>query len=328
MRRIFVIGLVFALLSVTGVPTLSHAQDSFTPDEQAALNDVATALKHFTHLDTYQLTGEQEFEQVIRAYQGDDLAMTITQQITTENTMQLERQPANEFHNARMDMTQSIEMSTAIPGQKTDNQLIAPVNTNIIAVDDQLFIRMSGPPEIAAALPRGWIDITDGTAGYPALEMFDFNAVLKLSLLADVQYAETILAAVTDITILDPVTIDGKDLNHYLVAFDNSLTIEELGVESLSDMFAASPDMIDIDAFIDILLNSQDTRYTIDYFIEAQTGVLYSYEQIIQTDLDVTEAMPQIAAQGLTMTMQQNIHQTFYLSGFNEPVTITAPDLD
>lgn len=328
MRRIFVIGLIFALLSVAGVPTLSHAQDSFTPDEQAALNDVATALKHFTHLDTYQLTGEQEFEQVIHAYQGDDIAMIITQQITTENAMELERQPANEFHNARMDMTQWIEINTTIFGQKPETQIIGPVNTNIIAVDDQLFIRMSGPPEIAVALPRGWIDITDGTAGYPGLDMFDFSAVLKLSLLADVQYAETILAAVTDITILDPVTMDGKNLNHYLVSFDNSLAIEELGVESLSDMFATSPDMIDIDAFIDILLNSENTLYTIDYFIEAQTGVLYSYEQVIQTDLDVTEAMPMIAAQGLTMTMQQDIHQTFYLFGFNEPVTITAPDLD
>jgi hypothetical protein len=325
MRRTTVIITLLAVMLVWIAPV--RAQDSFTSDEQAALDSVRAALESLTGAHTYTADITQKVDQNIGiTYLGQALQMVQT--MSSTGSLQFEDQPQNQYDNQSMTLTQNIVSSTSSATITNQTQTIGPLETRLIVVDDHIYLRMDVPANLQSAIPHGWVDVTGGADAFPGMDMFNIKGMLELGSIAGPEYADSLLKAVLAVDILEPETVDGRTANHYRLALDPKLALETVGAANLEQMFNADQSPFDVAGFIDLLFSDEDTHYDVDFLIFADDQTLHSVSVHMTIDVDIPSSLlTDPSLQGAEMSFKQDVVQITQISGIDVPVTIEVPEL-
>ncbi len=141
--------LLFVMVFTLVAPV--HAQDGLSAEEQTALDEIRAALDQFMSAETYTLAVEQKMDQnLIMAYLGQNL--TLDQSIGSAGTLEFARIPENEYADRHLILTQTIESDLQGAGNN-QQQTIGPIQTQMVVVDDRIYIKMDVPAELQAAIP-------------------------------------------------------------------------------------------------------------------------------------------------------------------------------
>jgi hypothetical protein len=319
MRRWFlslvvVVALVFPWLT-------SHAQGGWTPDEQAALDEVQAALEDFQMVTTYSSSMTLMQSQTIGvAYQGQSL--TIEQTIDGTGTLLLERAEDGALN-------QSISIEETVSAQQTPGQstTVGPMTVNMIGVDGRIYLQVEGPPEVMAIFPSGWQDVTEGS-DVPGMNMFNMEAMFGQESWF-IQYPEALITAATAIEILTPETVAGQKINHYRLTVDAATFLNESGgTEAYRTMFASEQMPFDLDALIERLFTDEDTTLWVDVSVGADDGLLYGYAGDFSADISAGDLITDATLSGAELDMQQTTNTSVTVYDHNKPVDIQAPVIE
>jgi hypothetical protein len=325
MRRLWIgIGLVVMLVGAMWMPVA--AQGDFTPEEQAALDDVRAAFENWLALETYSATLDQTVTQDI-AIDIMGQAMTLVQTIEAKGETQVEAVPGSAVPNQMMALTETITQDMKSMGE-SQVQEIGPVEVGVITVDDHIYMRMTMPDEMSGFLPVGWQDVT-GDASAFGMQSFDMQQMFQLSASTlNSDYLDTVLSSTLAVELLGEDTLDGVPVNRYRLALDVSSAVEALG--GLGNMEQAFGDGlgIDMEAMLEQIYDPENSSFAFELAIGVDDQMVYEYTVHMVTDIVLTEDMiTDMALAGSEMTINQDLVSTLLVYGFNEPVTIEAPEL-
>ncbi|HEX3049316.1 MAG TPA: hypothetical protein VHP83_01575 [Aggregatilineaceae bacterium] len=320
------LALIVTVLLLAQPLALAHGQDGgWTPEEQAALDDVAAAFANFMALDSYTANVAQDVEQYMEIPMMGSDSITTTTTIDTAGTIEA-GQPA--IDNQHLVMTEKITQESGGTGASAP-MVVGPIDLEMIVVNDRIYLKMALPEELSGYYPEDWQDITEGADMYPGMEMFDFKAMLELSGNFGEDYVNNLMNATTGIEILGQSDLDGRTVNRYRLTLDIQKALETIGASSLESMFNNTDQMpFDVGLFIDLIYGSENTTYTIELAVGADDQLLYSFVQTMYFDVVLTSDVitdPRLA--GYTINFNQNYMQSIKLQTMNEPVNITAPPL-
>jgi hypothetical protein len=316
---------LLALLLITITP--ARAQDGFGPEEQAALDEIRAALGQFVVASTYTADIEQKMDQdMVMTYQGRDVV--IKQTVASLGTLEFEDTPDQEYDNRHLFLTQTV--STDIQGLGSDQeQVVGPIQTQMVVIDGQIFIKMDVPPELQAAVPSGWYDVTEGADAFPGMEVFDMQGMLKLGNVFGPTYLDDLIGAVLTVEILEPAAVDGRTVNTYRLTLDPPLALQGIGAANLEGMFNAEQSPFDIAGFIELLFTDEDTHYTVDFSIFADDRTLHNYTERMSIDVLIPSSLiTDPSLQGAEMTLVQDYMQIMQPHDYGVPVSIQAPELE
>jgi len=318
--------LIVAVLLLAQPLALAHGQDGgWTPEEQAALDEVAAAFAHFMARESYTANVAQDVEQYMEIPMMGSDPITTTTTIDTAGTIEA-GQPA--IDNQHLVMTEKITQESEGAGSSAP-MVVGPIDLEMIVVDDRIYLKVGVPAELAGYFPEDWQDITEGADMYPGMEMFDFKAMLELSGNFGEDYVNNLMNATTGIEILGEADLDGRTVNRYRLTLDVEKALETIGSSNLESMFNNTAQMpFDVGMFIDLIYGSENTTYTIELAVGADDQLLYSFVQTMSFDITLTSDMitdPRLA--GLSIDFSQTYTQSIKLQTMNEPVNITAPPL-
>ncbi len=323
MRRstVIILLLIMALAWITPV----RAQEGFSPDEQAALDAVRAALESLAGADTYTADITQKVVQVIGVdYSGQSIQMD--QSMSSAGSLQFEKMPDSQYDNQQMSVTQTIQSSMS--GAQTLDQTIGPMETQMIVVDDRIYLKIEAPEDLQAFIPSGWHDVTEGADAFPGMEMLNIDSMVSLNPMAEADYTDNLLKAVLTVVILEPETVDGRAANHYRLELDPKVALETIGAVNLEQMFNAEQTPFDMAGFIELIFNDEDTRYDVDVLIFADDQTFYSLSVHMTMDIDIpSDLLTDPSLQGAEMSFKQDVVQIVQISGTNVPVSIQAPEL-
>lgn len=331
MRRPTLVLLALLLVTIAPIPartsTPAHAQDGFGPEEQAALDDIRAALDEFVVAGTYTAEIEQKMDQdLLMTYLGRDVV--IKQTVASIGTLQFENTPDNEYDNRHLFLTQTV--SSNIQGLGADQQqTVGPIQTQMVVVDDQIFLKMDVPPELQAAIPSGWYDVTEGAEAFPGMAMFDMQGMLKLGNVFGPTYLNDLFEAVLTVEILEPDTVDGRTVNTYRLTLDPPKALQGIGAANMEGMFNAEQSPFDVAGFIELLFTDEDTRYIVEFSIFADDQTLHNYTERMSTDVLIPSSLiTDPSLEGAEMTIVQDVVQTLQPHDYGVPVSIQAPELE
>jgi hypothetical protein len=322
MRWLTLLVALLAMALLTLAP--ARAQDGFTPEQQAALDDIHAALNHLVGLDSYTAQIGQKMDQDITlTYLGRKV--TVLQNIASDGTLQYEARPDSEYDNRHLDLTQTV-VSTVISGEQTQESTVGPIRTQLIVIDDRVYLQMETPPELQGLIPAGWHDVTDGAEAFPGMALFDIQGMLKVGDVFSADYIDNLFTAVVAVEILESDTVGGRAVNHYQLVLDAPAALQSIGADTLEGMFDQEQTPFDVPGYIEVMFNDEDTRYVLDFAIYADDQTLYSYAERMTMDVLIpSDLIIDPTLQGAEMTLAQDVVQTLQFSGFNLPVSIQAP---
>jgi hypothetical protein len=327
MRRGIGIGGLAVIVLALGLMPVA-AQGGFTPDDQAALDDVQAAFEGLLAAETYTADLTQNLTQDIGvSFQGQQLALA--QQVESSGTVQFQQAPANTFANRTLSLDQTVTQTLSGAGLDSEQLVIGPMTFEFIVFDDELYMRMDVPLDMQGLVPEGWQVVTEGAEVFPGMGMYNMEQVTQMGGNFDPEYLRALIAGVTAVELLEPETVEGQALNRYQLTLDPVQTLEALGAANLENMFNTGAVPFDVPALIDLIYNDEDTRHTIEVAIGADDGALHSYAESVWLDVEIAAEMlddPSLA--GAEMTLTQTMVQTLTLTGVDVPVEIAAPDLD
>jgi hypothetical protein len=323
MRRSTVIILLLIMALAWAAPV--HAQEGFTPEEQTALDEVRTALESLTGANTYTADITQKTVQVIGLdYSGQSLVMDQT--MSSTGSFQFESKPDNQYDNQQVQMTQTVHSTTT--GAQNDDRTIGPIDTQIIVVDNHIYLRVEPPEDLQAYYPRGWQDVTEGADAFPGMGMLNIDSIVSLGRITGPEYAQGVISAVRTVVILEPETIGERTANHYRLELDPRLALDTIGAASMEQMFNAQQSPFDVPKFIELLFNDDNTHYDVDFLILADDQSLYSLSVHMTTSVDIPpDVLTDPSLSGADVSFSQDVVQIVQISGTDVPVSIRAPEL-
>lgn len=323
MRRSTVIILLLIMALAWTAPV--YAQEGFSPEEQTALDEVRAALETLTGADTYTADITQKTAQVIGVdYSGQSVLMDQT--MATTGSLQFESKPDNQYDNQQVMMTQTVH--STMTGAQNDDRIIGPIDTQIIVVDDHIYLRVEPPEDLQAYYPSGWQDVTEGADAFPGMGMVNIDSMVSLGNVTGLEYADNVLSAVQTVAVLEPESIGERIANHYRLELDPQQALETVGAANLEQMFDPDQSPFDVPKFIDLIFNDDDTRYDVDFLIFADDLTLYSISVHMTTDIDIpSEILTDPSLSEADMSFKQDVVQIVQISGIGVPVSIQAPEL-
>ncbi len=314
--------LVAAALALAGIRTPARAQEGFSAEQQAALDEIQTALEQFDALDSYSADYSQVIKQAVSmSFQGQTIRMV--QNVESEGMLKVQK-TAGAYNDRALTLTQTLHVELT-GGGLNERQDVEAIHTTLIVVDDHMYLNYEVPPELANAFPKGWHDVTGGASAYPGMAIFDILGLLQVDSTASL---ELLADAVLDVEILEPETAAGNTTNHYRLVLDPAQVVESLGPAALEGMFNADQTTADIPTLIDLLYNDANTHITADFVIDAAQHTLVEYALQMVSDADVSKAYandPTLNEGSLPLV--QNVTQSMRPYALDEPVTIQAPNL-
>ncbi|MBN1681165.1 MAG: hypothetical protein JW966_12840 [Anaerolineae bacterium] len=328
MRQVIaVLGLVIVVIGVVVARVPAHAQDDFTPEQQAALDDVRAAYANFLALDTYQADYYQiAVQDISMTYQ--EQSVDIDQVIESNGDMQIALSAGGAFPDQSFVIQQTI--SQTISGASTDESL-EEINQDVymITVDDRIFYKIESSGDQAALMPQGWQEITADSSMFPGMGIYNINQIMQLSGNAlDLGYMEALLETPNDVELLGPDTIDGQAVNRYRLDVSISATVDYLGMDNLVAMFDGSELGIDMEALLAMIYDDENTLFQLEVAISAgdQMLVEVTSHTVLDVSLDIG-ALSDVMPEGTVMNLIQDSITTLTLRDFNEPVDIAPPPL-
>ncbi|MBN1967259.1 MAG: hypothetical protein JW910_21580 [Anaerolineae bacterium] len=325
-RKLWVFSAVVLALAI-GVFVPAAAQGDFTPEQQAALDDVRAAFLNFVGLNSYTADVIQDTDQDMTiSMMGQSLRMVQT--ISADGTVLLARVEGAEYPNQSTTLNQTISQELTGMGQEQTTDL-GPMVFDMIIADDRVYMQVGLPPEMAGYAPEGWQDVTDGAEIFPGMGAYDINQMLDLGGSAlEAEFVNTLLDAATDIEVLPEGAAFDVPTTRYRLTLDTRQAFESLGLADLSAMFNAEEMPFDIPAMIELIYTDEDTRYVLELVVGVDDQMLYEYTQIMHLDILIgADMMTDPTLAGAEMTLAQQVTTTLRPVGFDEPVTITAPEL-
>ncbi|MBN1967213.1 MAG: hypothetical protein JW910_21345 [Anaerolineae bacterium] len=318
-------GVLLVIAVMLGLSPFAAAQGDFSPEEQAALDAVRAALQTFVAADSYTTTLTQDMQQDM-AFTAPQGAVTVTQTVVSEGTMQYARRADGEIPDRALDLTQTVAQVTAGAGAD-QTQTVGPMRTQLIVAGGRIYMQMEVPPELGAFIPEGWQDVTEGAAMFPGLDMFNLDGVLAMGQAISLTYLDEFLAGVTSVEVLEPETLDGQTVTRYRVATDPRLLVNAIGEEAMLGMFnPGNMAGMDVAVFLEALLSGPDNTYVLEVVLD-EAGALVSYAETTVYDADVSAAFTDPSLAGVTITLQQTLTQAYTVRAVNVPLTITAPEI-
>ncbi|MBN1201763.1 MAG: hypothetical protein JXJ20_07910 [Anaerolineae bacterium] len=323
-QRCLIVGIVLVALCGAALAPVA-AQDGLSVEEQAALDEVRATFEDFLALDTYSADLEQVITQNISAsFEGEDVALE--QVVTGEGEIQIDLTGEGEYDNLYMTLEQTIEQMLVGAGQE-EAATIGPIMIEMIIVADRVYVQMSGE-ELAGMVPEGWVDVTEDASAYPGMEAFNFEQMLAMGSGLEADQLDALLSSVTGVELLGEDMLGDVAVNRYRLTMDPAQVLEKLGVEELSAMFESNALPFDVTALVEMIYTDEDTEYAFEVAIGVDDGVLYEHVQSMSTDIVLDSTVftdPSLA--GMEMIMAQETMQHFLFHSFNEPVTVTAPEV-
>jgi hypothetical protein len=302
------------------------AQDSgFSDTEQAALDEVRAALERFVNLDSYSATISQQTKQDIGiTYLGQKIRLL--QEVDAQGTMQVDKDAEGEFDNQQLSLTEMISQQISGGGADQDSQL-GPVLLDLITVDDRVYMRVKIESDSSGVMPQGWVDVTDGMEAFPGMGMFDIRQMLEMGVFGPENLTAWFDSVIT-VKVREPAEVDGQTINTYRLGFDAAKALETFGTANMESMFNANALPFDIAALIDLIYSDEDTTFIIDFGIGADDQQLTEMTQVVTMDIAIgSELITDPSLKNADMTLLQTSIQSYQFYGFDEPVTISAPDV-
>jgi hypothetical protein len=307
------------------VLTPAAAQDGeFTETEQAALDETRIALEHFVNLNTYSANiTQQTMQDIGMTYLGQNVRLE--QAVDAQGTLQVEKVAGGGLDNQRLSLTETV--SQHIIGGGGQDSEVGPIQLELIVLDDRIYMRLKIESDVSGMLPPGWVDVTDGAEMFPGMNMFDIRQVMQFGVIES-NFVTALFEAVIAIDIQEPTEVDGRTVNHYCLELDPVLALESLGVADLESMFDSNALPFDVAKLIDLIYTDDDTTFMIDFGVGADDQMLYDMTQFITMDLTIgPDLITDPTLKDAEMTMLQTSTQSYQFYGFDEPVTISAPEL-
>jgi hypothetical protein len=324
--KVVLIGLLVMALA-GAVLTPARAQGTLTPQQQVALDDIRAAYEQLLALGSYSATLTMQLDQdLTMKYLGKTLS--VAQRVEAKGSMLLEKLPGYQQPNQEYTLVETISAEQRGPGQEP-YRTSGSFNMGVIIASDRVYLKIEFPGSVAGVFPQGWHDVTGGAKGYPGLEMINFEGMLKLGAPLSPGFIDTLFAAVRKVDILEPEVMEGRTLNRYRLTLDAQEVYQHGGLAVLGGVLNENAlQAIDVTRFIELLYSDPNTRFIVEYAIDAGNHTLHEYTGTASMDVDVSEALPlSVAPPGSTVTLKQTISTTLQPYAFNEPVDIQAPEL-
>lgn len=317
------------LLALSALPAATLlAQDGLDAEARATLDTARRAIDGFFALDTFAIEHSQTLDQQIGISLGAE-SVTIDQRIEQRGTTVTERQPGSRFDNATSALEQVITQTIAGGGQEQSVTLAQGID--MILLDERAYLRVtSDDPALAGFFPDGWRDVTDGAEEFPGMEMYNLDQLLRFSsstFSADV--FAVLLDAVTEAETLAPETLGGVTVTRTRLALDPAAAFTGASADALAEMFNAGALPLDVEGMLDLIFTDEDTRYEITLLLGADGTVLYGYDVFLSMDIAIPASLltdPTLA--GAEMSLAQQSVSELRFTDQNEPVTISAPELE
>jgi hypothetical protein len=324
--RILLIGLlVMALAGAVLAP--ARAQETFTPQQQAALDDIRAAYEQFLALDSYTAAVTMRLNQDLKL-RYLDVTGGMTQKIEAKGTMFLENEPGHRQPNQYLTMSETVSMELSTSSEDTSRSSTSFI-MGLIVKDDRVYLRLELPSSAVSVFPQGWHDVTGGAKGYPGLEMINFEGMLKLGTPLSLEFMDAMFAAVREVDILDQEGVEERTLSRYRLTLDPVTVYQRGGLAAVAGIFnEGALQGINVAQLLKLMYLDPDTRVIVEYAIDAADHTLNTYTATQSIDADVSAVLPDGAAPpGTTVILTQTVVQTLQPYAFNQPVDIHVPEL-
>jgi hypothetical protein len=324
MRRIILIGIVTVLVGVP--PTPVRAQDGPTAEEHALLEEVSAVLHGFEALDSYSAGLTYNVLQHINVSMGAD-SVQLVQTIEANGTADVQQAVApNQYDNQSIELTETV--SQTMTGATNQDQTIGPLGIGLIVVDDHFYFRMEVPSTLAGVIPTGWQDVTDGMDAYPGMSMFNVDSLMEMGGNFPAGYMDALLNATIGVELTAEEMHAGRLESYFTLTLDPAKAFKGIGAGMFESMFNANTLPIDIGKFAEAIFTDEDTTYQIEIMMGREDQQLYALTATVYFDVEIgPDILTDPSMKGMEMTMSQSTQQMTLLLGYNEPLTITAPEL-
>jgi hypothetical protein len=323
MRRAAVIGLLIALIG--GVLTPAQAQSGLSDQEQTMLDQIGAAFQNYAALNSYQVDVTQHVEQTITvSYLGQNLQLV--QAVDAEGTSRQARADNTWGWNLSAQLTENVSQQVTGLGQDQPTHT-GPILLDLIAVGDQVYMRMKVPDAIAGTVPQGWQDVTNGAEMFPGMAMINIDQVITLNGGLVMENPAAIIQAVTAVEDGGTETVEGRVQHHYRLTLDPSVVLE-LGGTAIEQMLNADAVPFDVEGLVALLYTDPDTRFTLEIAVGESDQMIDELSQSMALDVQVgPDLITDPALKEAEMTLTQTSVQTNRFYRFDEPVDIQAPEL-
>lgn len=323
-RLIFVIGIAAALAGGALAPV--RAQGGLSPEEHDLLKNISATLHDFQSLDSFSTALTMNLQQDINVTMRAQ-TVQLVQTIEANGTAETQKAVApNQYDNQHVDLNETVTQT--MTGAASRDVKVGPINVEMIVFQDHFYLRLGMPPGQSSALPQGWQDVTRGMDAFPGMGMFNVNSLMEMGGSFQAGYMDALLNAVTKVELTGEEMHAGRKETYYTLTLDPAKAFKGIGSSMFESLFNANAVPFDIGKLIETMFTDPDTTYQIEVVMGAENQMLYEFSVNIHFDIEVTSDMiTDPSFQGVTMTMKQTSQQAIMLMGYNEPVTITAPEL-
>lgn len=277
-------------------------------DDSDLIDFVAEAMARITEQSSVSVTTESLIEQNIEmAGVPIPIEMTITQ--TTEGVNAYEDGELIALHGITTQSTVAPALSAVIPN--------VTLNLEMIFADGEFYMRIDDADGTFAGIyPEGWSTADEFSAGVGA----DFTSLFASLTTIEGQYgfSEDVILSIEE---LDGEELNDMDMRVFTLEYDISGLFESDALAGIlgdagMDMSSLGVDMGDM---MQTMMDGMTTSMTI--WIGEEDGLPYLTETIVFVEMELDVA-------GQTMNLVMDMTQTAVYSDYNEPVDISAPDLD
>jgi hypothetical protein len=320
---LILVGILVMVGLATAATPAALAQDPFTPEEQAALDTVRTALLDFVTRDAYTASLEMLITQDMSITYLDQTA-ALLQTVNMAGTIDMDRAQSRRHTQIAQTLTQTIGI-----GANSDTTKIGPLVIEMIVVDDRTYLKFDAPADLAEFIPSGWHDITEGANAFPGMDMFDIEGLMAFDELAGPSFVIDLLEAAQTVSIDEPETVGADPVIRYVFDLDPELVLASITSETLVGMFDADQVPFDVPALIDLMYADKGTAFELEVVLGRDDDRLISFSYLSGMDVLIEgDLITDPSLEGASITLEQTSRQRVSPDDLNPVLDIQAPPLE
>ena len=339
MKRTILFALMLALL-VMVLPTV--AQNQLTPDQQASVDLVSSAIDGLKMLDTYTVHGEQTISmQIQMAAVGN--GTTMTTDISQISDFQLQK--TDDGYNAAGTLQNNTSMNMAggvggTPGRAFTIEFITLDGKSYIRFDMGDTTNNPAASAMASIFPDGWVEAGADSTN-PLLASYGpdmLKGIYNLNVSVDT-------ASVWSIEESAGENMDGQAMRVFDITYNPETYFQSSAFAAMANSIGsagggagagamgsmpnvpgmpAMPDVPNADAQPSLEDIARSLQVALRVYVGADDGLLHQVESTVTYDMSAMQAS---ATSGDSLPMIMSLTGATTFSNFNQPVTIEAPDL-
>lgn len=311
---------LIVLLSLTLILSLTFAGSVVAQDDDELLDYIFEALTQINQQSSVQLSTEQ----VIAMEMNIGLPLTINMTSNIDAAVIYEDGEVIAMQGISSQMTELPELGLGDLLPNTD------ATVEVIQVDDETYFRIiEGGNMLGTAVPEGWITADEFfNFGIPVTLNDDFIDFTDFGDMDDMS-SDMTTEFIDSITELDNEELNGVDVRVFAIELnldmllESELFAEALGSVGLEDAGLDDAGLGDLGMDFETMMGDllENLTFSVIVRIGADDNLPYQTEVVVMMDADID-------MMGQAVNMVIDMTQTTTYSDYNEPVEITAPDLD